>query len=128
MTTGIGAPFSSCAVRALKSLQNAMMLRPRWPSAGPIGGDGLAAPAGTCSLRNPATFFATDNVSCYGPTRSPGTPGGSLSPVSGADLGGSGWTASPPTAWVVCATYRLWRSPAHRVGARVTAGVYTGRG
>ena len=39
-----------CAVRALKALQNSMMLRPRWPSAGPIGGDGLAAPAGTCSL------------------------------------------------------------------------------
>ena len=50
MTTGIGAPFSNCAVRALKALQNSMMFKPRWPSAGPIGGDGLAAPAGTCSL------------------------------------------------------------------------------
>src|ERR1700722_8283261 len=58
ITTGIGAPFSNCAVRALNALQNSMMLRPRWPSAGPIGGDGLAAPAGTCNFRKPVTFFA----------------------------------------------------------------------
>src|SRR4029078_5701609 len=58
MTTGIGAPFSICWVCALKALQNSMMLRPRWPSAGPIGGDGLAAPAGTCNFRNPVTLFA----------------------------------------------------------------------
>src|SRR6478609_4635552 len=35
-----------------------MMFRPRWPSAGPIGGDGLALPAGTCSLTKPTIFFA----------------------------------------------------------------------
>src|SRR5687767_8145944 len=35
-----------------------MMFRPRWPSAGPIGGEGLALPAGTCSLISPTTFFA----------------------------------------------------------------------
>src|SRR5215475_14476170 len=58
MITGIGMPFSIFWVCALKALQNSMMLRPRWPSAGPIGGDGLAAPAGTCNLRNPVTFFA----------------------------------------------------------------------
>ncbi len=58
MTTGIGVPFSIFWVCALNALQNSMMLRPRWPSAGPIGGDGLAAPAGTCSFRNPVTFFA----------------------------------------------------------------------
>src|SRR6516164_2180456 len=45
-------------VWALNALQNSMMLRPRWPSAGPIGGDGLAAPAGTCNFREPVTFFA----------------------------------------------------------------------
>src|SRR6476659_2656097 len=50
ITVGIGAPFSSSCVAALKALQNSMMLTPRWPSAGPIGGDGLAMPAGTCSL------------------------------------------------------------------------------
>jgi hypothetical protein len=50
MTTGIGMPFSSFWVCALNALQNSMMLRPRWPSAGPIGGDGLAAPAGTCNF------------------------------------------------------------------------------
>jgi hypothetical protein len=35
-----------------------MMFKPRWPSAGPIGGDGLALPAGTCSLTKPTIFFA----------------------------------------------------------------------
>src|SRR4051794_23601812 len=41
-----------------------MMLRPRWPSAGPIGGEGFAAPAGTCNLTDPATFFAITH-SCW---------------------------------------------------------------
>src|ERR1700691_3567459 len=50
MFTGIGMFFSICCVFALNALQNSMMLRPRWPKAGPIGGDGLAAPAGTCNL------------------------------------------------------------------------------
>src|SRR5215467_2856754 len=50
MVTGIGMPFSWSWVLALNALQNSMMLRPRWPSAGPIGGEGLAAPAGTCNL------------------------------------------------------------------------------
>src|ERR1700688_2368156 len=58
MVTGIGAPFSSFWVCALNALQNSMMLRPRWPSAGPIGGGGLAAPAGTCNFREAVTFFA----------------------------------------------------------------------
>src|SRR6266700_5012066 len=40
------------------------MLRPRSPSAGPIGGDGFAAPAGTCNFRYPVTFFAIDHSSC----------------------------------------------------------------
>jgi hypothetical protein len=50
MTTGTGIPGSMPWVAALNSFTNCMMLRPRWPSAGPIGGDGLALPAGTCSL------------------------------------------------------------------------------
>src|SRR4029079_6136983 len=58
MTVGIGAPFSSSCVAALNALQNSMMLTPRWPSAGPIGGEGLAMPAGTCSLMYPVIFFA----------------------------------------------------------------------
>src|SRR5215211_5921440 len=58
MTTGVGAPFSRFCVWALNALQNSMMLRPRWPSAGPIGGDGFAAPAGTCSFKYPVIFFA----------------------------------------------------------------------
>src|ERR1700741_1481262 len=58
MVTGIGAPFSSFWVCALNALQNSMMLRPRWPSAGPIGGDGVAAPARTRHFREPVTFFS----------------------------------------------------------------------
>src|SRR5882724_911322 len=41
-----------------------MMLRPRWPSAGPIGGEGFAAPAGTCNFRYPVTFFAICHSCC----------------------------------------------------------------
>src|SRR6516162_6148321 len=44
-----------------------MMLRPRWPSAGPIGGDGLADPAGTCNLRYPVIFFAITLAPVFGP-------------------------------------------------------------
>src|SRR5260370_27936445 len=51
-------PGSRFWVCALKALQNSMMLRPRCPSAGPIGGDGLALPAGTCSLIIPTIFLA----------------------------------------------------------------------
>jgi hypothetical protein len=50
IVTGIGVPASTFWVWALNALQNSMMLRPRWPSAGPIGGDGFACPAGTSSL------------------------------------------------------------------------------
>src|SRR5208282_4643093 len=46
-------------VWALKALQNSMILTPRWPSAGPTGGEGFAAPAGICSLIDPTTFLAT---------------------------------------------------------------------
>src|SRR3954469_10860098 len=58
ITTGSGSPGSTPWVWALNALQNSMMFRPRWPSAGPIGGDGLALPAGTCSLTKPTIFFA----------------------------------------------------------------------
>jgi hypothetical protein len=58
ITTGSGRPGSTFCVWALNALQNSMMFRPRWPSAGPIGGAGLALPAGTCSLMKPTIFFA----------------------------------------------------------------------
>src|SRR5450755_217857 len=58
ITTGIGRPGSSFCVWALNALQNSMIFRPRWPSAGPIGGLGLALPAGTCNLMKPIIFFA----------------------------------------------------------------------
>src|SRR5215475_7242453 len=82
MTTGMGVPFSNCWVCALNALQNSIMLRPRWPSAGPIGGDGLAAPAGTCNLRNPVTFFAIVHSCSY-----------------------AGWTPARQGAW--CGSGRL---------------------
>src|SRR6185295_18446129 len=57
ITTGI---FISpmFAVLALNALQNSIMLTPCWPSAGPIGGAGLAFPAGTCSFIYAVIFFA----------------------------------------------------------------------
>src|SRR5436305_10022648 len=58
ISTGMIVP-ASCWVWALKVLQNSMMLTPCWPSAGPTGGAGLAAPAGTCSLIRVRTFLAT---------------------------------------------------------------------
>jgi len=54
ISTGITYPALSW-VRALYSLQNAMMLTPLAPSAGPMGGDGFAFPAGMASLMYPAT-------------------------------------------------------------------------
>src|SRR4029077_16170961 len=58
MTTGTGIPGSRFWVVALNTLQNSMMLSPRWPRAGPIGGDGFALPAGTCNLMIPTIFLA----------------------------------------------------------------------
>src|SRR5438309_7056857 len=57
MMTGMMRPACAC-VCALNALQNSMMLTPRWPSAGPTGGLGFAAPAGICSLISAMTFFA----------------------------------------------------------------------
>ena len=47
-------------VRALNSLQKAMMLIPCGPRAVPTGGAGFALPAGICSLTNPADLFCHD--------------------------------------------------------------------
>src|SRR5271169_4360441 len=51
-------PGSRFCVVALNALQNSMILSPRCPSAGPIGGEGFALPAGTCNLMIPTIFFA----------------------------------------------------------------------
>ena len=51
ITTGMVISSFACAwVRALNCLQNSMMFTPCWPSAGPMGGAGLALPAGIWSL------------------------------------------------------------------------------
>ena len=42
----MGIPGIYWAVRALNSLQKSIALRPREPSTGPIGGEGVAWPAG----------------------------------------------------------------------------------
>src|SRR5580698_4644519 len=57
ITTGNTLPGLSW-VRALNCLQNSMMLTPLAPNAGPIGGDGFAAPPFTCSFTNAPTSFA----------------------------------------------------------------------
>src|SRR5690606_32191558 len=51
-----------------------MMLTPCWPSAGPTGGAGVAAPAWICSLMTPAIFLfggivpsSPSSVVCAGP-------------------------------------------------------------
>ena len=46
MRVGVGTPGSKCAVRVLNSLQNSIDLTPRAPRAGPMGGVGVAFPAG----------------------------------------------------------------------------------
>src|ERR1700733_11408813 len=53
-----GMIMSLPCVLALNSLQNAMMLMPCGPRAGPTGGAGLALPAASCSFTIPDTFFA----------------------------------------------------------------------
>src|SRR6266542_6788344 len=59
IVTTTGRINPSCEpVWALKPLQNSMMLTPCWPRAGPTGGEGLALPAGICSLTIACTFFA----------------------------------------------------------------------
>ena len=52
-------------VCALNSLQNSMILTPRWPSAGPTGGDGLAVPAGICSLIDSDYFLSHSSVNPF---------------------------------------------------------------
>src|SRR5918997_4075873 len=49
-------------VWALNALQNSMMFTPCWPSAGPTGGAGLAAPPGTWSLMSVRTFLAMSDL------------------------------------------------------------------
>src|SRR5213078_695835 len=56
ISTGMMRPFWSC-VWALNALQNSMMFTPCWPSAGPTGGAGLAAPAGIWSFTSAVTVF-----------------------------------------------------------------------
>src|SRR5690606_4395303 len=45
------------SVWALYALQNSMMFRPCWPSAGPTGGAGVACPAGSCSVNVVTSFL-----------------------------------------------------------------------
>src|ERR1700744_5923008 len=57
ITTGNTLPGLSW-VRALNCLQNSIILTPFAPNAGPIGGDGFAAPPFTCSFTIAPTSFA----------------------------------------------------------------------
>src|SRR5512136_471899 len=58
MITGMMRASFACAwVAALYALQNSMMLTPCWPSAGPTGGAGVAAPALIWSLMTAVNRF-----------------------------------------------------------------------
>src|SRR5512136_307404 len=57
ISTGTTVPII-LAVRALYSLQKAIIFKPCWPRAGPTGGAGLALPAWICSLTTAFTFLA----------------------------------------------------------------------
>src|ERR1700709_2434712 len=57
ITTGNTLPGLSW-VRALNCLQNSIIFTPFAPNAGPIGGDGFAAPPFTCSFTIAPTSFA----------------------------------------------------------------------
>src|ERR1700729_481448 len=62
-------PGSIFWVAALNALQNSMMLRPRCPRAGTIGGAGFALHAGTCSLIIPTIFLAITYYTHHTPPR-----------------------------------------------------------
>src|SRR5215212_10043319 len=73
------------SVAALYALQNSMMLTPCWPSAGPTGGAGVAAPALIWSLMTAVnrflggmtSFFVTGwNGRVAGARREPASGGG----------------------------------------------------
>src|SRR3954453_3114987 len=79
------------SVAALYALQNSMMLTPCWPSAGPTGGAGVAAPALIWSLMTAVnrflggmtSFFVTGwNGPVAGPRRELTSGGGRRGPSS----------------------------------------------
>src|SRR5512132_3714301 len=84
------------SVAALYALQNSMMLTPCWPSAGPTGGAGVAAPALIWSLMTAvnrflggmSSFFVTGlNGPVAGSRRELASGGGRRGPLSDlADL------------------------------------------
>src|SRR6266496_737465 len=58
MEISTGTTWPRCdSVAALYARQNSMMFTPCWPSAGPTGGAGVAAPAWICSLTTAASFL-----------------------------------------------------------------------
>src|ERR1700761_9620597 len=57
MRVGIVTPVARWAVRLLISLQKSMDLTPRAPKAGPIGGEGVALPAGTSNFYTNKTLI-----------------------------------------------------------------------
>src|SRR3954447_9194239 len=76
------------SVAALYALQNSMMLTPCWPSAGPTGGAGVAAPALIWSLMTAVNRFLGGMTSSF-----------FLTGTSWAGLEGLGAGAAPRGAW-----------------------------
>src|SRR3954462_5931239 len=88
------------SVAALYALQNSMMLTPCWPSAGPTGGAGVAAPALIWSLMTAVNRFLGGMTSsfCLAGTSWPGLeglgagggrPGGRAPPRARGGVGGT---------------------------------------
>src|SRR3712207_3372450 len=80
ISTGMTLPRCD-SVAALYALQNSMMLTPCWPSAGPTGGAGVAAPALIWSLMTAVNRFLGGMTSFFvgdgtAPVQGPGPSGG----------------------------------------------------
>src|SRR6185312_3464816 len=97
MITGIGVFFSIFWVCALNALQNSMMLRPRWPSAGPIGGARR-----DLQFEESSDFFRHVFNSCSGADldgwRPPHLPRRYVSPVRAAATFSGSYAACPACA------------------------------
>src|SRR3954462_15945645 len=96
MVISTGRIVSWPCVRALNSLQNAMMLIPWGPRAVPTGGAGFALPAGICSLTKPTAFFAMILLGYCHPASSVGAAYDSHGVISVVVVSDGGLLASSP--------------------------------
>src|SRR3954447_22385869 len=97
------------SVAALYALQNSMMLTPCWPSAGPTGGAGVAAPALIWSLMTAVNRFLGGMTSFFvtgwngtAPVQGPGPSGARAGgrPERGEGVGGTGVLVQILETWL----------------------------